>query len=1133
MKFEADQINLNIFQYLEKSDHSFFFIQHADTGECLWSDNAKELFACNLDKTNVAEWQSLLHPSDYEAFSTACLDIQRRHTRQFFGEYRFALADGQYAWVQCNGIMVTPTVGQRPYLSGLVTRLESRNNIDSVTNLRYIGSFCNTLEIMTAESTHFGILLIGLDDFKRINNLYSYSFGDKVLARFATAVEAILPSQAHLFRLDGDSFGIIMPILDVADLIYLFDQIQAMVQVPLLLDGVFVSLTISGGICRYPDDGMNADTLYRNARIAIVESKGRGKKQVTVCSPGLCSQAQRRMTLLEVLRESVQNQCEGFCLRYQPLIHADDETLYGCEVLMRFYHPQFPEGVSPYEFIPILESSDLIFEVNKWLLFQSFTQCARWVEIFPEFQMNVNFSCSQFEKPDFSLQVMAMLSQTGLKPSAITLELTESGAVTDMDTVSNVFNFFRSQGIKIALDDFGTGYSSLSIFQMLKADELKIDRSFLSRLTYDITDQALVRQIIQLCHGINMMVCVEGIESDKVMEIVREFSPELLQGFYYDRPLTSEEFETRYLRNGGLPQTASRCGKAPELSQSMVYSSIRPTQPLAMDELVNNAHAGIFQVAMDASFSFITCNEGYRKMLGYTALDIEKRFGNFALGIVYPDDMNYVNEEIRRQLGEGDTVTIEFRVVRADGTPIWILGTGNVVKGADGLTSLVVIILDINEIKAKQLAIARKCNRFERILSNIPVGVKCVQNNEDFDLDYMSPAFLSLLGYEEKDLENLFHRKYINMVLEEDRPVVLSDVLDQVQHSSIVTLRYRSPCKNGLPIWVETISRLCPPEEDGIQRWYSSVVNITDSISEEQKKNTRCFANRIQTATEQWGDVLFEYDFATDTISFSSNYEVLFGRKPNQNMYEETKNLHPEDQYRLEEAVQMMHWGIQPPLLEVRYHSEQKGYFWISIQFTPPHILAGKPVSAIGKISNIDDEKKERDHLLQKSRLDCLTGLLNKKTVEDEIRTCITENKNKNNAKTHALCVLDIDDFKGINDCYGHLFGDQVLTTTARRLLHLMGEHALVGRAGGDEFIVFVPLGDPFGNQNELGEAIIKYLAQDIPFDGQTISPSFSVGISTYPTDGMDFYGLYRLADSALYRAKANGKNAYHVASGN
>ncbi|MEG2501346.1 MAG: PAS domain-containing protein, partial [Oscillospiraceae bacterium] len=185
----------------------------------------------------------------------------------------------------------------------------------------------------------------------------------------------------------------------------------------------------------------------------------------------------------------------------------------------------------------------------------------------------------------------------------------------------------------------------------------------------------------------------------------------------FNMPMTLQEFERFYQAKPHdaaeiLPEIVP-----PEHENSMAYAPFRPAQPMRMEEIVDNAHAGIFQVGMDHEFTFLTCNEGYRRMLGYTARQMDEKFKNQALGFVHPDDVDYVNEEIRRQLNLGDTVTIEFRVVKANGNPIWILGTGNVVKNRHGNASLVVVIVDNNRIKAQNLSTQQQAAFFDSILS--------------------------------------------------------------------------------------------------------------------------------------------------------------------------------------------------------------------------------------------------------------------------------------------------------------------------------------------------------------------------------------------------------------------------------
>ncbi|MEG0932989.1 MAG: diguanylate cyclase [Lachnospiraceae bacterium] len=595
--------------------------------------------------------------------------------------------------------------------------IDPQSTIDSITGLKDNGEFRQALKTIVKAGESKIILIVGIDEFKGINDLYSYSFGDKVLASFAKKVRASVSADVDIYRLDGDGFGLIFPDGELNKAVQCFHMLQEAAQTSVFIEENNISFTVSGGISIYINDGNDSELLYRNARMALRTAKSKGKNQLVIFSDEILMKEHFKMQILGCLRESVKKAFQGFSLRYQPLVKACDASLYGCEVLLRWENPTFPQGVSPYEFIPVLEDSGLIIEVGAWVLENAIMQCALWSKLMPDFQMSINVSSIQFEHPEFKFFVIDTLAKYDVRPSAITLELTESGKISDPKEMQHVFDFIRGQGIKIALDDFGTGYSSLSIFRILSVDQLKIDRSFLERISYDVIDQKIITQIVNLCHSMNMCVCIEGIETLEIEEIVQQFGPELLQGYYYNCPMTATEFEAFYLTNQSMQKAFAENDITNEHTQSMTYVPFRPAQPMSMKDVVDNAYAGIFQVGLDQEFTFLTCNEGYRRMLGYTAKEMDERFKNRALGFVYSEDVEYVNTEIRRQLSMGDTITIEFRVVKSNGTPIWILGTGNVVKSPHGGASLIVVIIDNDNLKKKNIKIEQE-GQFNRLIES-------------------------------------------------------------------------------------------------------------------------------------------------------------------------------------------------------------------------------------------------------------------------------------------------------------------------------------------------------------------------------------------------------------------------------
>lgn len=968
---------------------------------------------------------------------------------------------------------------------------------------------------LIALDARFGVLAVGVDDFERINNLYSYAFGDKVLGSLDLIIADLLPHEAAIYRFDGDCFGIVVTdVVSPEALKRSFDAILALTSGGFSIGTTTISFRVSGGICICPDNGSDADELYRNLHIALIDAKRRGKGRCTHCTRTLCESSQHTLLLMETLQRCIARDFEGFSVRYQPIITASDERVHGCEALMRWSSNQFPEGVSPFEFIPYLEESGLIRQVTSWLVDLTFAQAAKWTAIDRSFIMNINLSKQVLDQPAFKFELVEAAKEHRINPSSIMLELTESSALGDVALLGETLDFLRGQGFAIALDDFGTGYSSLGMFRTVAADELKIDRSFLERITYDVNDQLIISHIIEMCHNMNIAVCIEGVETLDVLEIVRELGADTIQGFYYDRAIDAATFEQRY-----LPRRIDKTSPAHEELSSIVYADAHAVQPVTPSELVDRAHAGIFQVSMDETFTFITCNEGYRRMLGYTARGMATRFGNRALAIVHPDDASYVNEEIRRQLGQGDTVLIEFRVIRSDGTPLWVTGTGNVVRPKSGMPFLVVVIIDTDHIKRASQQVASELARAHIVLDNIPVGIKSVRNDDELTFEYISPEFLAIIGYTRDEVRNRFNDKYLQIIAEEDRDRIIHTIHEQMAPGHTQKLRSRLCAGDGRKLWVETVTKLCARDAEGIERFVSSVVAIEGPTK--QGKNVQ-LDHRFQLASKRWGDVLFSYDLSSGIVEFSDNYGREFGASPQKTMNEQMALTPVTDQARIQEVMDQAKRGEVPAPIEIRLAPDGGEYIWCLLSLNCAETSAGAPATMFGRIKNIDNEKREREELVHESQTDALCNVYNKITTEHKVQQTLDEAKAGDH---YALCMIDVDDFKSINDTAGHIIGDQALVSLANALKLIAGQAGIVGRVGGDEFILLSSLSKSSGDASTLGKKIAEGLPKVYQTDERCVPLHSSIGIACYPEDGCTFHDLFKHADAALYLAKERGKN--------
>lgn len=538
----------SVFDAITASSKSFLFLENKKTGTCYWSENSLSLFGFKKREVSSEKlWNALLAPENLKLFLNARSAVISGEKDRYRGSFLFQTANGLSKRLECS--MWVAEYGEESRFIGVLREIVPSQALDPVTGLRDNRGFREFVYYETERRDSGIILILGLDDYANVNDLHSYAFGDKLLRMIAYRIQKFLPERVSLFKLDGDRFGAVFPPQTDKWMKNWFAGLQKnLAEHPFEVDQVHLVISCSGGYCRYPEDGKRADDLYRNGILALRVAKKHGKNQIAKYQE-LMSEVDKRYARLQIaLRESVSSHYKGFYLYYQPIVSVkDDRTLYGCEALLRWQSNHFPEGVSPTDFIPIMEESGLILEMTYWVVETALKQCAEWIKIKPDFHMSINICSMQFERLDFSDWVIDQVIGYGVKPENVTLELTESGKVEDTIHLQKVFDYLRGQGLRIALDDFGTGYSTLDIFRNLKADVLKIDRSFLERIEDDTIDQALVALLIEVSHKMQMKVCVEGIERESLVGLICDMDADLLQGYYYGEPMPPKEFQEKFL----------------------------------------------------------------------------------------------------------------------------------------------------------------------------------------------------------------------------------------------------------------------------------------------------------------------------------------------------------------------------------------------------------------------------------------------------------------------------------------------------------------------------------------------------------------------------------------------------------
>ena len=419
---------------------------------------------------------------------------------------------------------------QNMALTDQLTKLKNRHSLE--TRLAEIVSSAN-------ESGQQGyVFFIDMDDFKIINDGYGHNYGDIILKEFADFLKNDFESLGDVFRFGGDEFVIVLPPQHanmIDDVIYrLFSRAQSPWTV---IDKSFYC-TLSVGITAFPDSSTNSRDIIKKADIAMYQAKRIGKNSYVFYSDKLDNDSITRAEIEKEMRQSIDNQFRGFSVVYQPFCDRNNRIL-GAEALLR-WTISTGENIVPARFIPLAEYLGLIVPIGEFVLRQAATLCRKINDTRSNFQVSINFSIRQFRQNDFVERVMQILGETGVDPSNLIFEITESMAMQDIQRVKTLSEEFRKQGIRIAMDDFGVGHSSLSNMRELPLDIVKIDRSFIVDVAKNVYSRSFIRLITELVHSLDKNVCIEGVETTEQLAYCEQCNVDSVQGTLISPPVPQE-----------------------------------------------------------------------------------------------------------------------------------------------------------------------------------------------------------------------------------------------------------------------------------------------------------------------------------------------------------------------------------------------------------------------------------------------------------------------------------------------------------------------------------------------------------------------------------------------------------------
>jgi diguanylate cyclase (GGDEF)-like protein/PAS domain S-box-containing protein len=395
------------------------------------------------------------------------------------------------------------------------------------------------------------ILFLDLDGFKHINDSLGHAIGDKLLQSVAKRLVDCVRGSDTVSRQGGDEFVVLLSEVERSEdaALKAGRMLQAVAE-PHPIDHHDLHVTTSIGVSVYPDDGLDSETLIKNADTAMYQAKENGRQSFQFFKPPMSVRAVERQSIEEGLRRALERQ--EFSLCYQPKIHLKTGDISGAEALLRWEHPS--RGlVPPAKFIPVAEDCGLIVPIGNWVLREACRQARTWIDTgLPLGTMAVNISALEFRDEHFLDGVFTILKETGLDPKYLELELTESVLMKHAEATEAILKTLKAKGVQVAVDDFGTGYSSLSYLKKFPIDALKIDQSFVRQITTSPEETTIVTAVIGMGRSLKLRVVAEGVETQEQLAFLRSHQCEEAQGYYFSHPVSPERFAQ--LLKSGLPE---------------------------------------------------------------------------------------------------------------------------------------------------------------------------------------------------------------------------------------------------------------------------------------------------------------------------------------------------------------------------------------------------------------------------------------------------------------------------------------------------------------------------------------------------------------------------------------------------
>lgn len=524
------------------SGRNYLTLANLSTNVSRWSKQAVEYFGLPgefiFDSATV--WMEYIHPDDRADYWADISAVLKGAKMIHDTEYRVRNKQGEYVICTCQGRIVKGKDGEPDLFAATLVNHGIAEGIDPVTGLYNEQRSTPYVEGLLRDGTRAAFLLVKICTFSRINLLYDYKDGDRILAQFTEILKRLLGQGGRVFRTEGTKFFLCLPEGNAQEISELYKALQNAARYEITVNAIAVPLRLAAGAFVLGEDFMGgAAAIRNNLTNALERSRQEYHGRIVFYNDPAMYGAKEHLELLAAILQDAVTERKGFCLEYQPILRMGSRKVIGAEALLRWQDECFGR-VMPGSFVPWLENDPCFFQVGRWILQKALEDARDMLSVLPDFMVSVNVTVLQLEDERFNTMVLEALQETGFPPRQLCLELTERCRELDAGFLRTQIEFFHEFGVQVALDDVGTGFSSLDMLLDLPVDEIKLDKSFITDIRARKANQAVVSAIVDAAQRLGCPACLEGIEDRETYEYLLGFGASFCQGYHFAKPMPAD-----------------------------------------------------------------------------------------------------------------------------------------------------------------------------------------------------------------------------------------------------------------------------------------------------------------------------------------------------------------------------------------------------------------------------------------------------------------------------------------------------------------------------------------------------------------------------------------------------------------